>query len=76
MADIVAELAERDRSLAPEEDSRLLELLLESFHEPPLSDIEAAWDAEITRRIAAREQGEIETHAAEDVLAKARRIAP
>ena len=27
--------------------SRLVELLLETLHEPPLSDIEAAWDREI-----------------------------
>jgi len=76
MTDIVAELAERGRSLAPEDRSRLVELLLESLHEPPLSEIEAAWDAEITRRIAAFERGEVETFAAEDVFAEARRIAP
>jgi hypothetical protein len=45
MPDIVAELADRGRSLAPDDRSRLVELLLESLHEPPLSDIEAAWDA-------------------------------
>lgn len=76
MLDPVAELAERGRSLAPEDRSRLVELLLESLHEPPLSDIEAAWDAEIVRRIAAYERGEVQTYAAEDVFAEARRIAP
>jgi putative addiction module component (TIGR02574 family) len=76
MSDIVAELAERGRSLAPEDRSRLVELLLESLHEPPLSDIEAAWDVEIVRRVAAYERGEVQTYAAEDVFAEARRIAP
>ena len=76
MADIVAELADRGRSLAPEDRSRLVELLLESLHEPPLSDIEAAWDAEIVRRVEAHSEGLIETYAAEDVFAEARRIAP
>lgn len=76
MPDLVAELAERGRSLAPEERSRLVELLLESLHEPPLSEIEAAWEREIESRVAAFERGEVETFAAEDVFAEARRIAP
>jgi putative addiction module component (TIGR02574 family) len=76
MADIVAELADRARSLAPDDRSRLVELLLESLHEPPLSDIEAAWDAEIIRRVQAHKRGEVETFAAEEVFAEARRIAP
>ena len=76
MADIVAELADRGRSLAPDDRSRLVELLLESLHEPPLSDIEAAWDAEIVRRVQAHKRGEVETFAADEVFAEARRIAP
>ena len=76
MPDVVAELAERGRALVPEERSRLVELLLESLHEPPVSEIEAAWDKEIERRVAAHERGEVETFAAEDVFDEARRIAP
>ena len=76
MPDVVAELADRGRSLAPEDRSRLVELLLESLHEPPLSDIEAAWDAEIVRRVEAFKRGEVETFAAEDVFAETRCIAP
>lgn len=76
MTDLVAELAERGRSLALEDRSRLVELLLDTLHEPPLAEIEAAWDKEIERRIAAYERGEVETFAAEDVFADARRIAP
>lgn len=76
MPDVVAELAERGLSLEPEDRSRLVELLLESLHESPLPDIEAAWDEEIKRRVAAYERGEVETYAAEDVFAEARRIAP
>ena len=76
MSDLVAELAERGRSLALEDRSRLVELLLDTLHEPPLAEIEAAWDKEIERRIAAYERGEVETFAAEDVFAEARRIAP
>ena len=76
MADIVAEHADRGRALAPEGRSRLVELLLESLHEPPLSDIAAGWDAEIVRRVEAFKKSEVETCAAEDVFADARRIAP
>lgn len=76
MSDIVAELADRGRSLAPEDRSRLVELLLESLQDPPLSDIASAWDAEIVRRVTAYRRGEVETFAAEDVFAEARRIAP
>ena len=76
MPDLVAELAERSRALAIEDRSRLVELLLETLHEPPLSEIEAAWDKEIERRVAAYERGEVETYSAEDVFAEARRIAP
>ena len=76
MSDIVAELAERSRSLAIEDRSRLVELLLETLHEPPLSEIEAAWDIEIEKRVAAYDRGEVQTFSAEDVFAEARRIAP
>lgn len=76
MADLVDELAARGRSLKPEDRSRLVDLLLESLHEPPLAEIEAAWEQEITKRIAAFERGEVATMAAEDVFAEARRIAP
>ena len=76
MADIIAELADRSRLLAPEERSRLVELLLESLHEPPQSGTEAAWDAEIVKRVEAYKRGEVETFAADEVFAEARRIAP
>jgi putative addiction module component (TIGR02574 family) len=76
MPDRVAELAEQARTLAPGERSRLVDLLLESLHESPLAEVEAAWAAEIERRVAAYDRGEAETFAAEDVFAEARRIAP
>ena len=76
MPDTVAELAERGRSLNAADRSRLVELLLESLHEQPPADIEAAWDAEIKRRVSAFEHGEVETFSAEEVFAEARRVAP
>ena len=76
MSDLVAELAEQARSLAPEDRSRLVDLLLESLHESPLAQVEAAWAKEIERRVAAYGRGEVQTFAAEEVFAEARRIAP
>lgn len=64
------------RSLAPAERSRLVDLLLETLHDSAQGDVEAAWDKEVERRVAAYQRGEVETFAAEDVFAEARRLAP
>lgn len=76
MADPVADLVERAKSLEPEDRARLVELLLDSLHDEPITEVEAAWEGEIRRRVEAFERGEVETFAAEDVFAEARRIAP
>jgi putative addiction module component (TIGR02574 family) len=76
MPDLVAELAERARGLPADERSRLVDLLLESLREAPLAEIESAWTKEIERRVRAHARGEVDTFAAEDVFAEARRIAP
>jgi putative addiction module component (TIGR02574 family) len=76
MPDLVAELADLGRALAPQERSRLIELLQEPAQALPLPTIEAAWDEEITRRVAAHARGEVQTFSAEEVFAEARRIAP
>jgi putative addiction module component (TIGR02574 family) len=76
MADPVADLVERARSLEPEDRVRLVELLLDTLQEEPAADVEAAWAEEIRRRVEAYERGEVETYSAEEVFAEARRIAP
>ena len=62
------------------EGSPSLEEFLEDFpsvsRERAVALLEAAWDIEIERRIAAYKRGKVEIFAAEDVLAEARRIAP
>jgi hypothetical protein len=60
--------------LTMESRTRPVDLLAEPLNEPPLPEIEAAWEKE--RRVAAFERGEFETYAAEDVFAEAHRIAP
>ncbi|MBS0403935.1 MAG: addiction module protein [Proteobacteria bacterium] len=76
MPDLVAELAGQARRLPVEERSRLVDLLLETLHESPIAEVEAAWAKEIERRVAAHERGEVETFDAADVFAEARHIAP
>jgi putative addiction module component (TIGR02574 family) len=76
MADLVAELAARGRSLPPEERVRLLDLLLESLHDASGSDVEDAWNKEIERRVAAYERGEGRLYEVDEVMAEAARIAP
>lgn len=75
MTDQVAALAQQGKALPAEERSRLVEILLESLHEGSLTDVEAAWDAEVERRLAAYDRGELVALDGEAVLAKARRLA-
>ena len=75
MPDQVIELAERGKALTPGDRSRLVDLLLESLHESPIAEIEAAWEKEIDRRLAEYDRGEVQAIDAEEVFAKARRIA-
>jgi putative addiction module component (TIGR02574 family) len=75
MSVTLAEVEEQARKLSPEERARLAEALLESLREPPLAEIQAAWEREIEDRVAAYERGEVQTYAAEDVFAEARRMA-
>jgi putative addiction module component (TIGR02574 family) len=72
---VVIELAERGKALSPEERSRLVDLLLESLHEPATAEVEAAWEAEIDRRLAQYDRGEVQSIDAEGVFAKALRLA-
>jgi putative addiction module component (TIGR02574 family) len=76
MVDPVAELADRARALGPRDRATLVGLLLESLDETPDPTVEAAWQAEIRRRIAAYERGEAVLHDEDDVLAELERIAP
>lgn len=75
MRDQVAELAERGKKLAPDERSRLVDMLLVSLHEAPMAEVEAAWDAEVEHRLVAYDRGEMQSVDGEEVLAKARRLA-
>ena len=75
MPDQVTELVKRGRALAPEDRERLIDQLLESLNEPAASELNAAWEAEIEKRLAEYDRGEAKAVDAEAVFAKARRIA-
>ena len=74
MAASLRDLEQQAQALSAEERARLAEVLLESLREPPLPEIEAAWDREIAERVAAYDRGEATVYAAEDVFAEARRL--
>jgi putative addiction module component (TIGR02574 family) len=73
MSELLAELEQQARALPPDDRARLAEVLLESLQATPLSEVEAAWNREITERIAAYDRGDLQTISAEDVFAEARR---
>ena len=75
MPDQVTELVKRGRALAPEDRERLVDQLLESLNEPAASELNAAWEAEIEKRLAEYDRGEVTAIDAAAVFAKARRIA-
>ena len=71
----VTELAQRGKALLPEERSRLVDILLESLHEPATAEVEAAWHLEMERRLAEYVRGETNSIKADEVFTKARSIA-
>ena len=75
MAVTLAQLAQQAQTLSPQERARLVEVLLESLRDTEVAEIEADWKREIADRVAAYERGEVETFAAEEVFAEARRLA-
>ena len=75
MSTTLQELEQQARSLSPDERARLADVLLESLRDAPLAEIEATWDREIEKRVAAYDRGELETFSAESVFAEARRLA-
>lgn len=71
MADLVAELSQRARELAPEDRARLAEELLASLESDP--EIDAAWDEELRKRIAEVENGTAKLVPADEVFGRVRR---
>jgi len=74
MSNTLRELEAQARSLSPEERACLAESLLESLREAPISEIESAWEREVSDRVATYDRGDLPTFSAEDVFAEARRL--
>lgn len=74
MSTLLTTLEQQARALAPDERARLAEVLLESLHDSPLPEIEAEWQREIEKRVAAYDRGETQVYTAEEVFAAARRL--
>lgn len=75
MADQVADLVKRGRALAPHDREHLVEQLLESLNEAAAAELDPSWETEIERRLAEYDRGEVQAIDAEEVFAKARRLA-
>ena len=67
------QMEEQARALSPDDRAKLAQSILESLH-APVAEIEVAWAAEIEKRVAAFDRGEMQSYPAEDVFAEARRL--
>ena len=74
MSNLVDELAQRARALSAEDRARLAEDLLSTLQDKPDPEVEAAWDAEIRRRIDDIDTGRVATIPADEVFAEVRRM--
>ena len=74
MPTLVEELSERAKTLSVQDRARLAEELLESLDQEPASEVEAAWDREVQRRVAEVESGMVTLVPSDDVHADARRL--
>lgn len=75
MPDLVAELVQRARALPPDEREKLVDQLLESLNETAASELDAAWSVEIDKRLAEYDSGAVTAIDAQEVFAKAARLA-
>ncbi len=73
MTDPVAELSQRARELASEDRARLAEELLASLEGELEPEVDAAWDAELMKRISEVDSGAVKLLPADEVFARVRR---
>jgi putative addiction module component (TIGR02574 family) len=74
MTDPVAELSQRAQALAPEDRARLAEELLASLEDTLAPEVDAAWDAELKKRIAEFGSGAVKLIPADEVFARVRSL--
>ena len=71
MAALFIEIERQARELSADDRARLAEVLLESIQESTIEEVQAAWDQEITARVAALKNGSATLYPAADVFAQA-----
>lgn len=75
MADPVADGLQQGHALCTMASSRLPEASARSLNKPCTKALEGAWEAEMGRRLGKYDRGEVTAIDAEEVFAKARRLA-
>jgi len=75
MTDTVEELVQRAKALPHNELEQLLEQLVASVNESAGDNLHPKWEAEIERRLAAYDRGDVQAIDADEVFAKAAKIA-
>ena len=75
MSDALKDLGKQAKSLTADERAQLAEFLLESIQDPPLAEIEAAFDREPEALAAADDRGELQSLSAVAVHDVASRLA-
>lgn len=75
MAETVEDLVRRGKALPTQDRERLVEALLESLNDAGSGELDASWDDEIARRLAAYRRGEVQAIDAAEVFARARLLA-
>ncbi len=75
MRESVAKLALQGKQLPPAEREQLVDELLSSLNEPTVAELDAAWSAEVARRLEAYDRGAVTAVPAEEVFARARAVA-
>lgn len=74
MTTLLEELSTRARALEPEDRVRLAEELLASLQDDSETEVDAAWDLEIQRRLEEVTNGSASLVSSEQVHAEARKI--
>ena len=74
MPTTVEELAAKASELSPEDRARLADLLFASLPDEDDVELDATWDQEIKRRVAAVDSGTARLISAAEVHAEARKI--
>ena len=72
MAALFIEVERQARELSADDRARLAELLLASIQESSSQEVQAAWDQEITARVAALKNGSATLYPAGGVFVQAR----